>query len=356
LARRGRNDGAAIVIKRIEEAAHGHHGGAWKVAYADFVTAMMAFFLLMWLLNATTEEQRRGLADYFNPTHVMASGASGIGQPFGGITPNAVGNMASDSGSVRVERGPRPILLDLEEEDDSDRPAEPFARRDAPAGDQDTPPQPVMAGMDGADQGPGGRPPGLGESHAARLTDQALQAEFARREQAAFEGTAELLREALRADPALAEVARQTLIEILPEGLRIQLLEADGQPMFLAGGAQPTERARAAIRAVAQAALRLGNPVAITGHTDATPFRNPLGAIPATAPRGNWELSAERANATRRLLQEAGLGDARIAGITGMADREPLLPAQPTAAGNRRVSVTLLRQAEPIRAPGARAP
>ena len=144
----------------------------------------------------------------------------------------------------------------------------------------------------------------------------------------------------LRSDPALAEVAQQTLVEIVPQGLRIQLLEADGQPMFAPGGALPTERARGAIRAVAQAALLLGNPVSITGHTDATPFRAPAGG---QAGRTNWDLSAERANATRRLLQEGGLPDSRIAAVTGMADREPLLPAQPTAAGNRRVSVTLLR-------------
>jgi chemotaxis protein MotB len=389
LAKRGRNDGATVIIKRIEEGGHGHHGGAWKVAYADFVTAMMAFFLLMWLLNATTEEQRRGLADFFNPTHVMSNGSSGTGQPFGGSTPNDTGRMASTSGSVRIERGPRPVLLDLEEEDDSDRPAEPFPRRDAHAGDGDMRGARGEAGrdlagagqdLDGAalrrgtagaapDRDGAGReavgaaatgrefagaatgrdimaaalPPGT-DSQAARLTDRALAAELARREQAGFEATAGRLREMLRSDPALAEVARQTLVEIVPEGLRIQLLEADGVPMFAPGGALPTARARGAIRAVAQAAMQLGNPVSITGHTDATPFRAPPGGQPG---RTNWDLSAERANATRRLLQEGGLPDARIAAVSGMADREPLLPAEPAAAGNRRVSVTLLRQAGP---------
>ncbi|HZH47549.1 MAG TPA: flagellar motor protein MotB [Roseococcus sp.] len=359
MAKRGRNDGATIVIKRIEEAGHGHHGGAWKVAYADFVTAMMAFFLLMWLLNATTEEQRRGLADYFNPNHAMSNGSSGTGQPFGGSTPNDTGRMASTSGSVRVERGPRPVLLDLEEEDDSDRPAEPFPRREGPAGDADTPPErTARAGGEGEGRDDArsalGREGTAAESQAARLTDQALAAELARREQAGFEAAAAQLRDTLRSDPALAEVARQTLIEIVPQGLRIQLLEADGQPMFAPGGALPTERARGAIRAVAQAALRLGNPVSITGHTDATPFRAPPGG--AQPGRTNWDLSADRANATRRLLQEGGLPDARIAGVTGMADREPLLPAQPAAAGNRRVSVTLLRQLDAPAAPvsGAR--
>jgi chemotaxis protein MotB len=274
--------------------------------------------------------------------------------------------MASTSGSVRVERGPRPVLLDLEEEDDSDRPAEPFPRREGPAGDADTPPPRVAREAMGEGEGAGrdamaagaGRDGLAAESQAARLTDQALAAELARREQAGFEAAAAQLRETLRSDPALAEVARQTLIEIVPQGLRIQLLEADGQPMFATGGALPTERARGAIRAVAQAALRLGNPVSITGHTDSTPFRAPPGGQPGGQPgRTNWDLSAERANATRRLLQEGGLPDGRIAGVTGMADREPLLPAQPAAAGNRRVSVTLLRQLDaPVAPPSGAVP
>ncbi|MFC7689138.1 flagellar motor protein MotB [Paeniroseomonas aquatica] len=88
MAGKGKNAGVTIVIKREEGGEAGHHGGAWKVAYADFVTAMMAFFLLMWLLNATSEEQRRGLADYFSPSNVLARAASGSGQPFGGRTPN----------------------------------------------------------------------------------------------------------------------------------------------------------------------------------------------------------------------------------------------------------------------------
>ncbi|MBY0335397.1 MAG: OmpA family protein, partial [Acetobacteraceae bacterium] len=174
---------------------------------------------------------------------------------------------------------------------------------------------------------------------ADRAGEAALRAELARREQAAFEQTAEALREALRNDPRLAEVAQQVLIETVPEGLRIQLLEADGQPMFALGGGQPTERARALIRRVSDAAQRLPNPLTVTGHTDSTPFR--------AGGRTNWDLSAERANATRRLLQEAGIPDARLRGVTGMADREPLLPDRPTDAGNRRVAITLLREATP---------
>jgi chemotaxis protein MotB len=334
-----KGEGGTIVLKRIEEGGHGHHGGAWKVAYADFVTAMMAFFLLMWLLNATTEEQRRGIADYFNPTNVLASGQSGSGQPFGGATPHSPSPMASDGGQKRVERGPRPVTMDIEEEEETTEPPERVARRDGPPGPEDTPQPRTAEGREGTPGEHAPEEPGTGPNdpnHLARLTDEALQAELARREQVALEQAAEALREALRQDPNLGELGRQLRVEVVPEGLRIQLLEADGVPMFATGGAAPTDRARQLIRRVAEAAARLPNPITITGHTDSTPFRQPG--------RTNWDLSAERANATRRLLQEAGVGDARLRGVTGMADREPLLPDQPAAAGNRRVAITLLRQ------------
>jgi chemotaxis protein MotB len=332
-----KSEGATIVLKRIEAGGHGHHGGAWKVAYADFVTAMMAFFLLMWLINATTEEQRRGIADYFNPTHMLAQSSSGSAQPFGGRTPHSPGPMMSDGGQLRAQMGARPVTLDIEDEEGGDRP-DLFEPHDDPPGDSETRPPRASIGRSG--------PPGEditeqpGERIAARLTDAALQAELARREQIALERTAEALQEVIQQDPVLAEAGRQLLIEIVPEGLRIQLLEADGQPMFATGGAQPTDRARQLIRRVAEAAQRLPNPISITGHTDSVPFRG------AHAGRNNWDLSAERANATRRLLQEGGIGDARLRGVTGVADREPLLPDQPLAAANRRVAITLLRQAE----------
>src|ERR671917_312261 len=106
--RKGGGGATTIVVRREEGGGHGHHGGAWKVAYADFVTAMMAFFLLMWLLNATSEDQRRGLADYFAPGNVFGRSTSGTGQPFGGKTLNSEGELASDAGAIRVERGPVP--------------------------------------------------------------------------------------------------------------------------------------------------------------------------------------------------------------------------------------------------------
>jgi len=118
-----------VIIRREEVVEGGHHGGAWKVAYADFVTAMMAFFLLMWLLNATTEDQRRGLADYFSPTSVLARSSSGFGAPFGGHTPNDTGSLASDRGAVQIMNAQARPVFDVED-DDSDVPAQSAAFHD----------------------------------------------------------------------------------------------------------------------------------------------------------------------------------------------------------------------------------
>lgn len=339
--RAGRGDGVTIVLKREEGGRHGHHGGAWKVAYADFVTAMMAFFLLMWLLNATSEEQRRGLADFFAANNVLARTNSGSGQPFGGRTLNSEGNLVSDNGVIRVERGPAPARLDIEEEE-GEAPPPPDALEAGP------PPAATMgqqgrmpgraSGETGEAMGQATGQNGQEAGSAAKAPSEAeLRAELHRREQAAFEQAAAELRAAVQDDPALADLARQLLVEQVPEGLRIQLLDAERQPMFPLGGATPDERARALLRKVAQVAARLPNRLAIAGHTDATPFR--------TGERSNWELSAERANAVRRLLLEEGIAEPRIQSVTGHAERMPLLPGQPTAAANRRVAITLLREA-----------
>ncbi len=144
----------------------------------------------------------------------------------------------------------------------------------------------------------------------------------------------------MRDDPALAALARQMVVEVVPEGLRVQILDAERQPMFASGSALPNERARALLQKVAQVAAGLPNGVAISGHTDATPFRG-------AGERSNWELSAERANAVRRLLLDAGITEGRIQGVAGHAERMPLLPDQPTAAANRRVAITLLREIPP---------
>ncbi|MBI0535516.1 chemotaxis protein MotB [Roseomonas sp. KE2513] len=339
---KGKGEGVTIVIRKEEGGEGGHHGGAWKVAYADFVTAMMAFFLLMWLLNATTEEQRRGLADYFNPTNVMGQRPSGSGQPFGGRTPSESGQMASNASSMRVETGPRPVVFDLEE-DDSDTPATPVERREGPKGDDETATparlQAEQAAERRAAEGmgtPGNREAGTSPADVAKAGTEVLREELEKREREGLDRLAEQLRAAVRDDPALADLARQLQVEQVPEGLRIQLLDAERQPMFALGGSAPADKAKALLAKVAAVINRVPNAVSITGHTDATPFR--------PGARSNWDLSAERANATRRLLVEGGVAESRIRSVAGLAEREPLLPNDPGNAANRRVSVLLLRE------------
>ena len=354
MAGKAKGGGGTIVIRREEGGEHGHHGGAWKVAYADFVTAMMAFFLLMWLLNATTEEQRRGLADYFAPTNLLARSVSGSGQPFGGQTPNDQGNQTSTSGAITLQQGRLPVVMDIEE-DDSDTPARPMPRREGPEAREDSenprlvvaPPPGVLDGPDAPRGGPAETT--TPEPDPEALGEAELRQELARRERETFERVADQIRQTIAADPALADLARQMLVEQTPEGLRIQLVDTDRQPMFALGGAAPNDRARALLARVAQATARLPNQVDIAGHTDSTPFRG-------GGDRSNWDLSAERANVTRRLLTEAGLSDARIRSVSGRADRDPLLADQPAAAANRRVSITLLREVQDTPAPARGAP
>jgi len=359
--------GRGVVIKKEEVVEGGHHGGAWKVAYADFVTAMMAFFLLMWLLNATTEEQRRGLADYFTPTNVMSQGSSGSGRIFGGRTPYERGELVSDRGAKSVMPGQAEQVNDQE---DPEYDQAPNASTSGAAEDQRRP--------DGTKPDPGGgqgsrsraqagtREAGGGTSATAApnpaqalgqaqrlanagagsqaatptvlgrpIDDAALRAELERRERESFEQAAEQMREAVRSDPALQDLANQLAIDQTPEGLRIQLLDEDRSPMFASGSAVLNERARALLLKVAPVVAKLNQKLSIAGHTDATPFRG--------SDRSNWELSAERANATRRLLVDQGIAEARLRSVTGNADRDPLLPADPFAAVNRRIAITVLR-------------
>ncbi len=318
------NGRPSIIIRREEVVEGGHHGGAWKVAYADFVTAMMAFFLLMWLLNATTSEQRRGLADYFSPTNLMSRSTSGFGAPFGGHTMNDDGAMASDRGSVNVMNADAKPSYDVED-DDSDKPAM-AAAFDNGAKDGVLTRRPQLHhGMDAAD------------ATLADGTQAKAQADQVRQEHAAFDKAARQIREEVAKDPGLADLARQLAVDITPEGLRIQILDEDKQAMFANGSSVPNDRARALLTKIAPVLMKLPEQLSVTGHTDASPYHG--------GDRSNWELSADRANATRRLLQEAGIPETRVQSVSGQADRDLLLPADPLAAANRRIAIVVLRQA-----------
>ncbi len=356
-----------VIVKKYTIEGGGHHGGAWKVAYADFVTAMMAFFLLMWLLNATTEDQRKGLADYFSPNNLMSHASSGTGEPFGGHTAFDSGALVSDRGAVQVTAGKRPVLENVADGDDPVSTEYHRAREGEGVGvgpmaddqDADDDTNEKTRGEPGTQRppGPGGAADSKTQGHsvnrdatadaaqaaAQAQADQAkAQAEAARQQQirqekAAFAVAAEQIRDAVQADPELAVLARQLAIDMTPKGLRIQILDEVKLPMFPSGSSTPNERARLLIQKVVPVLMKLNHPISIAGHTDAAPFPGP--------DRTNWELSAERANATRRLLTDGGFPDGRVMSVSGHADREPLLPADPLAAANRRIAILVLREA-----------
>jgi chemotaxis protein MotB len=350
-------NGGATIIRKEEIVAAGHHGGAWKVAYADFVTAMMAFFLLMWLLNATTEDQRKGLADYFSPNNLLSHASSGTGDPFGGHTAFDSGALVSDRGSVQVVEGKRPVVTP---DDDGDvnvtsdphglRPTDTngseIGRASGPADGQ------TVARTEQADTEavtnatPAPRPVELAGTQldgTHQPTAAELRAERERLEKQTFEQAAQQIRDAVKSDPALADLGKQLAIDMTPEGLRIQIMDEVQQPMFATGSAVPNERARLLLQKVVPVLMKLPQSISIAGHTDAAPFPGPG--------RTNWELSTERANATRRLLVDGGLPDSRIRTVTGHADRDPLLPADPFAAANRRIAIVVLREASSPQAP-----
>ena len=290
---------APILIKRIKKVtAAGHHGGAWKVAYADFVTAMMAFFLLMWLINTTSPEQKKGIADYFAPASVSSS-SSGAGGILAGTALGQDGAKSEGSAAAVPQTAP------------------------------DAPPDP-SAGRQVRTTGSGG--------------DAAAAAE-AKRESDDFQSAAESLRQAMQSLPELAELSKQVLVDQTPEGLRIQLIDQEGRSMFDAGSARPNDRARLLLRAVSKVIGQLHNRITVAGHTSATP---------AGAKGGDdWSLSAGRANASRGVLQEAGVDPDRIYQVSGKANSDPLFPDDPTLAGNRRIAIVLLRE-KPVLPPDAK--
>jgi chemotaxis protein MotB len=327
MAKKGEKKGITV-IKREEVVEGGHHGGAWKVAYADFVTAMMAFFLLMWLLNATTEKQRRGLADYFSPTLVTATGKSGSGMPLAGKSPFEDGEAISDKGAIAAITGHAPPV----DVDDDDSTTVVSRTVHSEATDDE-----------GADGGKpeGGRADGKaghgGKSPADIAAAQKAAALAHQQEQRAFTQAAAAMQQLVAADPTLAPLAKQLSIDLTPQGLRVQIRDEDKQPMFASGSAEPNDAARALLTRLMPVLAKLQEPISISGFTD--------GAAYSGKGRTNWDLSTERANATRRLLLEAGLPDNRIKDVIGHADRDLLLPADPLASANRRIAITLLRTA-----------
>ncbi len=282
-----------IIIKKIKKGGHGHHGGAWKVAYADFVTAMMAFFLLLWLLNVTTDEQRRGIADYFSPASLSRQ-SGGAGGVMGGTVIAPDGAMSSQSAPIGMPEA----IPDTESESEMD----------------------------------------------AEVDEESFEEMLAKREEEQFAAAEEALRAAIDDVPELREMAKNLLIDRTPEGMRIQIVDQAGKSMFPLGRASMFDHTLQLLNLVADAIKDLPQQIAIKGHTDAAPFVSKNGY-------SNWELSTDRANASRRALVAAGLPAERIASVAGRADQEPLLVEKPFDAQNRRISIILLRDARRTKAP-----
>jgi len=273
-----------IIVKKIKRGGHGHHGGAWKIAYADFVTAMMAFFLLMWLLGSTTEGDKKGIADYFSsPMKVAMFGGAGSGD------------------ASHVLRGGGQDLT---------RTTGQVKRGDV-------------------------------ESERKTINLKALKEEQIRAEIARLRTLQERIEGELQSNPGLGAFRSQILMEMTRDGLRIQIIDALSRPMFASGSAQVQPYMQELLRAIGAVLAEVPNRLTLEGHTDATPFSG--------GERGysNWELSADRANASRRELLAGSLPDDRVLRVQGLAASQLLKREQPDDPANRRISIVVMtREAE----------
>jgi len=285
-----------VVIKKVKKViGGGHHGGAWKVAYADFVTAMMAFFLLMWLINTTSPEQKRGIADYFAPASVSRStqGSDGL-----------LGGTAFQEDGARASGSNRQIDEELSAEN----------QRTKSGGSADE-----------------------GETQAGVPSESALAQAMSKRETAKFASAETSLRQALQDLPDYAELSKNIIIEQNDDGLNIQLVDQEGRAMFAGSSPDPLPRTQHLLDTVAKVIQQLPNRISISGHTDTS--------APSRSGYSNWDLSADRANASRRILEKAGVESDRIFQVAGKGDREPLYPDDPDLPANRRISITLMPEA-----------
>ncbi len=273
-----------IIIKRVKKGGHAPHGGAWKIAYADFVTAMMAFFLLMWLLGSTTEGDKKGIADYFNsPLRVaLLSGGSGSGDSSHVIKGGGT-DLTRTGGQVK-------------------------------RGDIDT--------------------------TRATINLAAMRAEQRAGETGRLEQVKAHIEKMLAAAERYGNIKNQVKLDMTADGLRIQIIDEQNRPMFDSGSAVVKPYMRELLRDLGSVLSEVPNRLTLEGHTDAQPFaadRNGLGY-------GNWELSSDRANASRRELHAGGLPPERMLRVQGLASSVPFDRQDPFAASNRRISIIVMNR------------
>ena len=270
-----------IIVKKVKKGGHAVHGGAWKIAYADFVTAMMAFFLLMWLLGSTTEGDKKGIADYFaSPLKIAMGGGSGSG----------------DSSSVVKGGG-----TDL-------------TRSDGQVNKGDV------------------------EAKRRTLQLKALKADQRRAEMSRLESLKKRVEDVLANNPKLAAMKSQIRLEMTRDGLRIQIVDEQNRAMFDSGSAIVKPYMRELLREIGSVLAEVPNRLTLEGHTDAQPF--------GAGERGysNWELSSDRANASRRELGAGGLPEDRVLLVQGLASSVLFDPADPLSAVNRRISILVMNR------------
>ena len=270
-----------IIIKKIKKGGHGHHGGAWKLAYADFVTAMMAFFLLMWLLGSTAKGDLAGIASYFqNPVKVSMAGGSGSGDATS-VLQGGGKDLTRQSGQVKQ---------------------------------------------------------GDVEKKKSTSFSKEAQAEFRRKEMQKLETLKADIEKMIEKSPQLAQFKKQMLLDITSEGLRIQIVDEQNRPMFDSSSADLKPYTREILRQIGNSLNGVTNRISLAGHTDAAQF--------AGGDRGfsNWELSANRANASRRELVAGGLNDAKIMRVVGLASTVLFDKNDPLSSINRRISIVVLNQ------------
>ena len=270
-----------IIIKKVKKGGHAAHGGAWKIAYADFVTAMMAFFLLMWLLGSTTEGDKKGIADFFqSPLKVAMLGGSGSG----------------DSSSV-VKGGGKDLSRETGQVKEGDS-----------------------------------------NVKKANYTLRALKEEQRKAEKVRLEQLKAKVEEVLADNPKLAALGGQIRLDMTKEGLRIQIVDEGNRPMFDSGSAVVKPYMRELLRELGSVLTEVPNRLTVEGHTDAQPFPG------GDKGYSNWELSADRANASRRELVAGGLSEARMLRVQGLAASKLLDAKDPNGALNRRISIIVMNR------------
>jgi chemotaxis protein MotB len=322
----GKDQASPIIIKKKKGHGHGHHGGAWKVAYADFVTAMMAFFLLLWLLGSTTPEEQRYISGYFKDPGGFDIGKGGTSP---GVIPmeNAI-DRPTPSGQIDHEFSFRPGSRDSQGGMSSDelRPESMPKQEEAETSTEKN-----------KDDKKKSKDKDKDASGKLNIDAKGARDALAKIELQTLTELKDKMEKAIASEQVFKDLKDQLLIDVVESGLRIHIIDKDNRPSFDSGSANPKPYTEDVLRALAAIIQTVPNRVSVTGHTDAKPFHD-------NDYYSNWELSADRANAARRALLDGGLDPKKVARVEGLADTVLLDAKHPEDAMNRRISIIVLKK------------